>query len=203
MQQIQPTTEGVNKINLQSNFTLFNLPITGSIEANKAFNNINVNAVEIIGVNPLPNTIYTVKAKDQTRQFYSDGIILQICNVFTCDCCKKEKYYISDFTTGYGTNKDGLKLCYDCIAKEDIATLLNAPNGYIKTIALYYDSVKNTIANWPNSISFPTVNNTTGYHNIARKQYNFDFKVGDCYFHGTVYGDNTQIASVRKLKLKH
>lgn len=159
---------------------------------------------------PEDKIIYEVVAIDQTRQCIYENGAFKICNIFTCDCCKQAKYYVSDFTTGYGKDKDGSKMRYECIAKDELAKLIAAPVGYFKETTLYFcddiDKPYRTIQNWPGSLSFQIYQYTKGYHNIAGVQHNFGFMVFDeatqkkHYFHGRVCGNNTQIASIRKLK---
>ena len=42
---------------------------------------------------------------------------------FTCSVCNEHKTHESDFTTGYGTDKDGNIVCFDCCGKQDALKL--------------------------------------------------------------------------------
>jgi hypothetical protein len=120
-------------------------------------------------------------------------------NQFTCGVCGQTKTHDSKYTTGYGTKRDGTKVCYECCGKEDAE--------YMRThdrITLYlterksYDS---EVGNWPGSLKFKAGYVKRGSHNIAgtRRDVWFTGPDGSRWW-GVQYGDNTQILHCRKLK---
>ena len=102
-------------------------------------------------------------------------------------------------TTGYGYYADGTRHCYECCAAHDLAAmcshgrvalyLVKRPAGYVAT-------------NWPGSLEFPIpLAPRTGRHNIAGRRYDVDFRGPDGYWwHGTQYGDNTQVVHCKRTK---
>lgn len=116
---------------------------------------------------------------------------------FTCSQCNEHKTYESDFTTGYGTDKDGNKVCYECCAKNDIEQLGNLKKG--EKVCHYLDTTKKKITNWPGSMVLPVSYIRTGRHNIAGKRYDTWFTLGQFNYHAVQYGDNTQICHIKKI----
>ncbi len=216
--QVQKTfpTTGVKRHTVNVDRPVYNLVTSGDhINAKDAYSNVRDNGKDILTkfYTILDNNcIYTVIEDGKEpiiRHFYYDqDSNFNICNVFKCDCCGQEKFYISDFTTGYGSDKAGKVMCYECIAEDELKKLIAASPGYIKDLCMYLckSEGRNKVNNWPGSLSFDIFNHIKGRHNIATWQYNFDFMILDKetnikhYFHGRVCGDNTQIASIRKLK---
>lgn len=111
-----------------------------------------------------------------------------------CDC----DIVPSGIGTGYGTDKQGNKTCYSCIGENDRKMLENAQIGEKFCLYLVQDK---EVTNWPGSFRAPIFRLTIGNHNIARKRYDFRFKVGNALFSGTQYGDFTQVAHVKRIKL--
>jgi hypothetical protein len=114
------------------------------------------------------------------------------------DCGHKPSKH-SNFTTGYGTNKDGKTFCYDCCAYNDVQQMLNN-----KSIVLYL--VKNNnqyqVTNWPASLKFNLYGNPViGKHNIAGTQTHVYFKLYGTIWHGVQYGDNSQLCYCKQTKL--
>ena len=56
------------------------------------------------------------------------------------------------------------------------------------------------VSNWPGSLQIKCVNSRKGRHNIVRVRYDVDFKFEGNWWHGTQYGDNTQIVHCRRVK---
>lgn len=95
---------------------------------------------------------------------------------------------------GYGVAPDGRKACYQCCANSDRADMIATGRA-----CLYLSDGK--VTNWPGSLSFAVGPVRTGRHNMARRRYDFDFVGPDgARWHGTQYGDNTQVAHCRRLK---
>lgn len=115
---------------------------------------------------------------------------------FVCHQCGQHKSFLSDITTGYGIDKDGNKVCYECCAKNDAKELIELQPGK-KTIQ-YWDG--RNITNWPGSLKISPYHTSKGRHNIAGTRTDIYFKFEGFSFHATQYGDMTQIAHIRKLK---
>lgn len=78
-----------------------------------------------------------------------------------CEQCGKEIVKPTDsFTTGYGIDENGRKICYECCAKQDESWM----NEHGK-ITLYFTG--NNITNWPGSLSFKALYVKKSFHNIA------------------------------------
>lgn len=122
----------------------------------------------------------------------------KIC-LFFCDACKHNKRHVSNLTTGYGTNSEGKKTCFECCGKQDEQALMSLPIGgkYILYLCKGVDGY--TVANWPATF-WRTATVRKGRHNIARTRYDVWFQVGDAKFHGVQYGEWTQICHVRRIK---
>jgi hypothetical protein len=118
---------------------------------------------------------------------------------FTCTQCKTEKHSPKDSVgTGYGIDKDGNKVCYECCGENDSKHLCEMKEG--ERTVLYYS--KGAVTNWPSTLRIPIYSTRTGKHNFARVRTDFWFDYKGHEFHGVVYGTQTEIAHIRKLK-KH
>ncbi len=114
---------------------------------------------------------------------------------FTCSNCGKEKQNDSTFTTGYGTDKDGNKHCYDCCGEMDRKEMETASK-----FILYLNSKEMSLGNWCGTFKIKLHHIRTGMHNIAGKRYDYWFKYAGKNWHGTTYGDFTQIAHCKVVK---
>lgn len=133
-----------------------------------------------------------------------------------CDYCGEVKSHESDFTTGYATNKDGKKLCFDCCAVEDKKYMIE--HGNSKGLPLYLTPAKNPpttprlagetygtyeVTNWPGTLRFKCNKPKKNYHNIAGHRYDVWFDGPDGFlWHGVNYGENTQIVHCKRTKTK-
>ncbi len=115
---------------------------------------------------------------------------------FKCSQCGKDKVHESEFSTGYGTDKEGNKICFECCGLNNAKELDNLKKGE-KSIQ-YWDG-KNII-NWPSSLVIKPYYTTKGRHNIARIREDIYFNFNGNKFHATQYGNNSQIAHIRKIK---
>lgn len=113
---------------------------------------------------------------------------------FTCTQCNEHKTHESDFSTGYGKDKDGNIVCYACCGLND-AKELKALTGKEK-MCLYYDGIN--VTNWSGSLKIKPNNTTKGRHNIAGSRIDVWFYLDSQCYHGTQYGNNSQILHVRK-----
>lgn len=113
---------------------------------------------------------------------------------FTCSVCHKHIIHESDFSTGYGADKDGNKVCFECCGKQDAERLTNLEIG--QKMLLYWNG--KAITNWPGTLNIkPTyvwVNTKT------RPVTQIEFSFSGHKYKALQYGDNTQIAHVRKLQ---
>ena len=117
---------------------------------------------------------------------------------FTCSVCNEHKTHESSFSTGYGIDKLGNKVCFECCGKQDASELSSLPIGG-KTI-LYLDTKNKCITNWPGTFKLNIGYIRTGKHNMAGKRYDVWFKYSGNVYHGTQYGDNTQICHIKRVK---
>ncbi len=113
---------------------------------------------------------------------------------YKCSKCKKE-IVSNGFSTGYGINQKGQKVCYACCAAEDAEYMKNN-----NSIDLYLDTEKKIVSNWPGSLKININHIRTGRHNIAGKRYDTWFKFAGKNWHGVQYGDNTQIIHCKVIK---
>lgn len=122
---------------------------------------------------------------------------------FLCTVCNVEKPANTDgITTGYGINRDGSKVCYECCAEIDKAEMVK--HG---TIVLYltYDEKMvqygdGKVSNWPASLEFKA-RVKKGKHNMAGNRYDVWFRDHtNRLWHGVQYGDNSQLCYCKRLK---
>lgn len=122
-------------------------------------------------------------------------------HVFTCDVCGENKSHISNFTNGYGTDKDGRKTCFECCGKQDRADLLALPVGGRSCLYLAKDDNGQwSVSNWSGTLKIAVSTPRKGHHNIARTRYDVWFSLDGAQFHGVQYGEWTQICHVRRIK---
>lgn len=128
-------------------------------------------------------------------------------NTFKCTHCNKTKPVKKSGGTGYAENREtGKKTCYECMGAIDAAEMINAIPGTRFVHYLTIDSKLQgltpfcaTVSNWPGSMKL-TARLRVGNHNIAGKRFDIWFQLGGQQFHGTTYGENTQICHIKKLK---
>lgn len=116
---------------------------------------------------------------------------------FTCSVCKEHKVHESDLSTGYGRDNNDNIICFDCCGKQDALALeqLQPKNKFI----MYLDTNEQTLSNWPGTFKIKLHAVRKGRHNFARTRYDawFDYKGNN--YHAVQYGDNTQIAHIRRV----
>lgn len=127
---------------------------------------------------------------------------------FTCANCEKNLPIQTNGGTGYGLDKDGNKICYECCAIRDRAEMDR--DGKI-TLYLTYETFKldgktvllcgsAKVTNWPGTLEYKGYV-TKGKHNIAGSRYDVWFTDHDGKkWHGVQYGENTQICHCKRLK---
>lgn len=113
---------------------------------------------------------------------------------FTCYVCKAKKFSSDTISTGYGIDRSNHKICYSCCAEQDKKDMKKYGR-----IALYLNSVKQVITNWPNSLHFScTV--SEGKHNIAGIRRDAWFRFNGYVWHGTQYGNFSDLIYCKQTK---
>lgn len=110
---------------------------------------------------------------------------------FTCSVCHETKTNTDDFTTGYGVNSNGEKVCFSCCGKMDYDTMTKE-----NRITLYLNTPKDSVwylTNWPGTMKIDIRQHKEGRHNITGKRYDVWFSFAGKKWHGVQYGDNTQL----------
>jgi len=119
-------------------------------------------------------------------------------NTFKCSVCKETKSFVpKGVTTGYGLDENDNKVCYDCCAEKDKKVMRE--QGKI-SLYLSNDNLKYKVTNWPGTLCFIPYHVTTGRHNIAGIRYDVWFLFEGKSWHGTTYGNNTQICHCKRAK---
>ena len=119
---------------------------------------------------------------------------------FTCSVCGEHNTHDSDFSTGYGTDRDGNKVCFECCGKQDSAELMSLPIGGKMCLYLSMDKGKEYfVSNWPGTFKIHIHSVRKGRHNMAGNRYDVWFDYFGNSYHGTQYGDNTQICHIRRI----
>lgn len=116
--------------------------------------------------------------------------------VFTCDNCKRTITYESDTTTGYGRNKEGEKICFDCCGLHDNQAFRALKPG--EAMHLYFSN--GVLMNWPGSFKIKPYATSVGRHNIARRRLDAWFRFNRHEYHGVLIGDMTEVMRVTRLK---
>lgn len=111
--------------------------------------------------------------------------------------CGHEPSPHSDFTTGYGEDSQGKRYCYDCCAERDKTQMRNDGRA---TLYLSQDNGNFTITNWPGSLKLSPYHVRKGRHNIAGTRYDAWFSFDGQPWHGTQYGENTQLIHCKRIK---
>lgn len=112
----------------------------------------------------------------------------------------------------WGQGTDAVRLCYECCAARELADMHS--NG---RAVLYYTATEEspeqvgsrkeygTVGNWTGELSYRVMRMKVGGHNIAGRRYDVWFRVplagwwGWEEWHGTTYGDNTQLCHCRRI----
>jgi len=118
--------------------------------------------------------------------------------------CSKCKQIIvsSGCGTGYGTNMEDEKICYTCCAEEDKEQMRKTG----KIVLYLYKCSDNMptpqLTNWPGTLKIPVNHIRAGSHNIAGIRYDVWFQFEGIQWHGTQYGNNTELCHCKRLKNK-
>lgn len=133
-------------------------------------------------------------------------------SLFTCDQCGEHGKHKSGFSTGYGTNDDGQKVCFACCGVNDRRDLLALPIGGKTWLYLSSEINENLaglnnseyyrefyVTNWPGTLKIKVRRPSEGRHNFAGKRYDLWFDLEGRRFHGVQYGDSTQVLHIKRI----
>lgn len=110
--------------------------------------------------------------------------------------------------TGYGITSDTHKtVCYECCGKRDEKELMSLKLGehYVLYLTKKVEEIpggtetKWFLTNWPGTFR-QGVWAKEGRHNIARVRRDVWFKLKDHYFHGTQYGNDSELCYITRVK---
>ena len=118
---------------------------------------------------------------------------------FVCVDCGKEKIHVDSFTTGYGVDPAGNKVCYACCGKCDLADMSATGRA---VLYLTEDGPEGTfVSNWPGTLKIRVKFLRKGFHNIAGSRTDVWFTDSDGrQWHGVNYGHNSQLCHCRRLR---
>lgn len=103
------------------------------------------------------------------------------------------------FTTGYSTDLEGKRHCYDCCAKNGRESMVR--DGHSRGLPLYW-SGGDEVTDWPGHLRFKLYPwRRVSRHNWGLLRTDFWFNGPDGFvWHGFQIGENTQIAHCRRTK---
>ena len=126
--------------------------------------------------------------------------------VFCSECgkeCTPIKLGLENVSgTGYGISPTtGEKICYACCGKRDERELMGLQLGEKIVLYLHKDKVSGGwhVTNWPGTLNY-RVWVKEGRHNIARVRRDVWFSVRGHNFHGTQYGDSSELCYIKRVK---
>ena len=93
---------------------------------------------------------------------------------------------------GYGVDRDGNKICFDCCGDLDRDHLMLLKKK--ERMVLYLTN--RGIENWPGTLLIKPTRRKIGKHNIAGTREDVWFELNGRHFHGVRYGDFTQICHI-------
>ena len=116
-----------------------------------------------------------------------------------------------EHTTGYGTDENGNRYCWECCAKRDREQMRTDGRITLYLTEIQRDVTASTlnphvlgqrfkVTNWPGSLSLPVQHIRKGRHNMARVRYDIWFSFEGTPWHGVQYGDNTQLCHCSRVK---
>jgi hypothetical protein len=117
-----------------------------------------------------------------------------------CDGCGAE-CKPQGCTSGYGISPDGKRYCFDCCAVRDRETMER--DGNSKSLPLYLverNGRPDHVGNWPGTLTYAVRTFRRGRHNIAGTRIDVWFAGPGGEWHGTQYGEWTQIVHCKRVK---
>lgn len=130
---------------------------------------------------------------------------------FICSVCGETKPRpVDSVGTGYGLNRDGAKVCYQCCAVQDMADMDSTGRAmlYLSKVFTSSDGAADPehkryhweVTNWPGSLRYRGWAQV-GRHNWGLPRYDVWFKDhAGREWHGVTIGDNTELCHCRRLK---
>jgi hypothetical protein len=115
---------------------------------------------------------------------------------FTCHQCGKTKVIPASGGTGYATDKEDNKICYDCCGINDGEELKNLPIGG-KTFH-YWNGTH--ITNWPGTLKIKPFKIKTSEHNWGLERTSIWFEYCGQYYYSYQIGHNSQVAHTKRIK---
>lgn len=121
-------------------------------------------------------------------------------NTFKCQSCHRELPVSHEGGTGYGINRSGKKICYECVGKKETREVGRKGAGGKHVFYLSRRDGKITVTNWPGTLRYAATAVRKGRHNIAGERIDVWFKdhLGR-EWHGVNLGDN-DILRAKRLK---
>lgn len=119
---------------------------------------------------------------------------------FKCSVCGEEKTHESDFTTGYGKDKDGNIVCFACCGEQDKQYLRD--NGKLSGYFTKGKDGEYYFTNWPGTFKLRARHIRKSWHNFAGKDGRTDFIVtfeGKDYY-GVQIGHMNECATIKAYK---
>ena len=118
--------------------------------------------------------------------------------VFKCSQCKRIKQSVNPYTTGYGKDRKGHKLCFECCGLNDRKDLLKTGKSVL------YISKRDgryIVTNWPDTLNIAVSHVSISDHNFAGRNGRTDvwFWLDGFRYHGVNIGDN-QILRINRVK---
>lgn len=126
-----------------------------------------------------------------------------------CTICKAE-FVPSTISTGYGIDKHGHRICFSCCGKLDeralkrdgklvgYLTYKQVPINYRKTG--YIDIEDGFFTNWPGTFKIRVLRVKKSFNNFRAPRLDFWFMWQGMEFHGVNVGNNSQVATVKRVK---
>ena len=104
--------------------------------------------------------------------------------------------------TGYGRNRSGESLCYECCADLDRASLRRREKTTLYLTESRDESgrIRREVINWPGSLRITPSAVSHGRHNIARTRTDVWFAFEGNHYHAVQYGENTQLLHCSPIK---
>lgn len=127
---------------------------------------------------------------------------------FFCSDCHQDKPIQKDGGTGYAElAEDGqqIRVCYSCVAERDKRNMIADGKATLYLSDITKSCNPNgfgSVGNWPGTLKF-SARVRKGHHNIAHTRYDVWFTGPDNKpWHGTQYGENTQLTHCKRIKSK-
>jgi hypothetical protein len=122
--------------------------------------------------------------------------------IFRCDECGSIVHHsqVNSCGTGYALVEGGDQICYSCCGRRDMKALRESSQGDRFCFYLTFPDHKATVTNWPGTLRIKCDSVAIGSHNWRLKRYDVWFTFEGLKFWGVVYGDNTQLCHIKRLK---